>query len=616
MALAVISISIQIVAATIASMPVLAAPLQTQASQSPTTGLARVEVPAGARQCPNSGSGASCSNGVAGSAYGDAGQEAVQQGQSSPAIELSADKTTLAAGEPVLLSVSTAINVTGKPWAIEVFDETNGALLGACAQASTCEVTLAAKAGAHTFIAYVAVPSVTIPVQGIRLKSETLSVQWLGIALAVANPSVVGPGKAVTFTATASTEVSRIGYQIELSDATTGQRLTYCSQGTTCSTSLIESFAGAHDVTAQLAPVRASSGLQPVKVKSDPVSATWLSIVLTASAYSRQGGRTDISATANADLTNSPWAIFIFRSPSQLIVSPCVAATCTASMNLPAAGASSFFAVVGRKDLAVSGPASPSRVLGPTQAGIAVSDIQARSVVVTPARTMWGVDSCAAFTQDAAGSSGLLPKVTSMLGIPDFWGRYLPTTGNCPALSATEVAAAQTLHMGILPIYNDYDCSAVSGYAAGAAYAASAGQIATADQIPLGTGIAIDIEPPGDACPGAANVDVGLINGWYDGITSAGYAPIYYGDTTAGSSFGSAWCASVAQRPEIATGSYLWSFEPDLLGGFTKSTAPAFAPNNSGCAGQYDSWQYRISDGSTPDVDHDLATSELPIWYP
>jgi hypothetical protein len=141
-------------------------------------------------------------------------------------------------------------------------------------------------------------------------------------------------------------------------------------------------------------------------------------------------------------------------------------------------------------------------------------------------------------------------------------------------------------------------------------------QIAIADRIPLGTGIAIDIEPPGDACPGAANVDVGFITAWYDGITEAGYAPVYYGNTTAGREFGSAWCAAVVQRPEIAANSFLWSFEPDLLGGFTRSTAPVFAPDDSGCAGHYDAWQYRISDGSKPDVDHDEATDQLPIWYP
>ena len=254
-------------------------------------------------------------------------------------------------------------------------------------------------------------------------------------------------------------------------------------------------------------------------------------------------------------------------------------------------------------------------VLGQVQTGLATSDIQVRSAIVTPVRTMWGVDSCAAFTQDAAGSTGVLPQVTSMLGMPDFWARYLPASGNCAALS-TEVAAARSHHMGILPIYNDYDCSAVSGSAAGAAYAAAAVQIATADLIPLGTGIAIDIEPPGDACPGAAHVDVGFITGWYDGITGAGYAPVYYGNTTAGSEFGQAWCATVGQRPEIATNSFLWTFEPDLLGAFEKSTAPAFAPNDSGGDGHYDAWQYRISDGSTPDVDHDEATNQLPIWYP
>ncbi|MHB8611968.1 MAG: glycoside hydrolase domain-containing protein [Candidatus Dormibacteraceae bacterium] len=535
--------------------------------------------------------------------------------QSISQIELSADKTMLAAGDPVLLSVSTTISVSGTPWAVEMFDQTTGAQVGACAQASTCQVAFAAGAGAHTFIAYLAVPSSTIPADGIRLQSKTLNVQWLGVRLAASNPSVVGPGNAVTFTATASDEVRKIGYQTELFDTTTGQRLTYCSQGTTCSTSLIQSGPGTHTVVANLILVPQTFGIQPVQEQSTSVSATWLSLNLTASAYSLQGGTTVVTANANSDLTNTPWAIFIYRSPGQLIGSPCVAATCTASVVLPAAGTPSFFAVVARKNSVSQGSGSLLSVFGQVQTGLAASDIQARSAIVTPVRMMWGVDSCAAFTQDAAGTTGLLPQVSSMLGTPDFWARYLPTTGNCPALSTLEVAAARSHHMGILPIYNDYDCSAVSGNAAGAAYAASAVQIAVADLIPLGTGIAIDIEPPGN-CPGAANVDVGFITGWYDVITGAGYAPIYYANSTPGSAFGQAWCATVGQRPEIAASSFLWSFEPDLQGGFAKSTAPAYAPYDSGCSGQYDAWQYRISDGSTPDVDHDEATSQLPIWYP
>ena len=632
-ALAVISVSLQMIAATSGSMPVVASTFQTTESKSPADGVARVAVPIGSQPCPNSGLGASCSKGVAATpdrgiaslpgglmscapdeakpSFGAPGACSAKPARSSrqltPEIQLSADRTLLAPGDQVLLSVSSDTSVSGTPWALEVFDQTTQALVGACAWGSNCQVAFAAKAGAHTFIAYLAVPSSTIPAQGIELKSKTLDVQWLGVTLAVSNPSTVGPGRGVTFTATASDDVSKIGYLIELSDTTTGKRLTYCSQGTTCSTFLIEPTAGAHKVVANLTPrVSAESQIQG---QSAPVSATWLSVLLTASAYSLRGGTSVISVTANADLIDTPWAIFVYMSPGGLIGRPCVSATCAASVNLPAAGTPSFFAVVARKDSPIT------RVLS-DQAGAPMSDIQAWSLAVTPVRMLWGVDSCADFTQDAAGSTGLLPQVKAMLGTPDFWGRYLPTTGNCPALSATEVAAARSHHMGILPIYNDYDCSAVTGYADGAAYAARAVQIAVADLIPLGIGIAIDIEPPGDACPGAVNVDTGFITGWYDVITAAGYAPIYYANTTAGSEFGTAWCATVAQRPEIATSSFLWSFQPSLEGRFSKTSAPAYRPFNSGCGGKYDAWQYRISDGSAPDVDHDEATNQIPLWYP
>jgi hypothetical protein len=229
---------------------------------------------------------------------------------------------------------------------------------------------------------------------------------------------------------------------------------------------------------------------------------------------------------------------------------------------------------------------------------------------------MWGVDSCAAYTQDPAGATGLLPQVISTLGTPDFWARYLPTTGNCPAISGAEIAAAHAHHMGILPIYNDYNCSAVSGNAAASAYGLAAVQLAQANEIPKGAGIAIDIEPPGDACPGAGAVDSGFIAGWYDVLTEAGYTPVYYGNTSAGSAFANAWCTTAVQRPEIAEHSYLWSFEPSLEGRFSRLKAPAFSPYYSGCPGRFAVWQYVLSAGSAPDVDQDEATSQFPLWYP
>ncbi len=133
--------------------------------------------------------------------------------------------------------------------------------------------------------------------------------------------------------------------------------------------------------------------------------------------------------------------------------------------------------------------------------------------------------------------------------------------------------------MGILPIYNDYNCSNVVGYDTGQGYAAAATSAAAALGIPQGRGLAVDIESPGDACPGAAGVDAGFVQGWYDGVAGAGYVPTYYGNGTGGSAFASAWCAAVAAQPVLGTFSYLWSFEPSLLGSYNRASAPGYAPH-------------------------------------
>jgi hypothetical protein len=111
-------------------------------------------------------------------------------------------------------------------------------------------------------------------------------------------------------------------------------------------------------------------------------------------------------------------------------------------------------------------------------------------------------------------------------------------------------------------------------------------------------------------------VDAGFIEGWFDGITSAGYVPVYYGNGTAGSEFGNAWCAAVSQRPETATYSYLWSFEPSLIASRFRVSAPAYSPYQPACAATVAAWQYTLSSGSNPDVDTDEALSTLPVWFP
>jgi hypothetical protein len=533
-------------------------------------------------------------------------------------LALSADKVTLSYGATTLLDASMDTSVTGTPWAIEIFDGSTNVLVGACTQSNECKVAYTGKTGLHNFVAYVVEPTTSLPSSGIHLMSNTVAVRWLGVGLSVTGPAVVAPGQAVTFTAYASEEMGRLGYRIELHDSRSGQRLTYCSHGTTCSMSLVEPKGGVYGVVATLEAISADQGAgDATRVASGAVFGTWLDVNMTATSTSATtGGVVWLTATANADLSQTPWSLYIFNQGGQAIGEPCSATSCSTSVTLRSGDNSQFRAVIARSLDSSSAKGPLSGVLHKLPASVSQLDIQVTSPFIKPTRMLWGVDSCKTITQDAAGTSGLLPQVISTLGTPDFWGRYLPNTGNCPGLNSTEIAAARAHHMGILPIYNDYDCSAVSGGTAGITYAQAAVQIAQSDGIPAGTGIAIDIEPPGDWCPGAAYVDVPFIAGWYDTITKAGYKAVFYGNSTYASAFGQAWCATYTQRNDITTNSYLWSFEPSLQGSYSKATAPAFGPNYAGCASNYVAWQYEISAGSTPDVDHDEATNQLPLWYP
>lgn len=622
--------------------------------------VARVIVPSGSKQCPDSGPGASCSSGgsdpidfgaatvpsgltacpadpvkpipsapgacapsaaLAGAAAATiappisaAESKATSPPPPAPDLQLEADRTTVGAGDHTDLVAKSSLVVDGTPWAIEIFDQSTKALIGACSQAGSCAVAFSASAGTHAFVAFVTTPTAAMPTTGVRLTSNVVSVRWLGVRLSTSGPSVVGPNHPITFKAEASQDVTGTRYAIELWDTSTGQRLTYCSRGSTCSTALIEPGGGTHRVAADLGLVGPTPGLPNVLATSQVIAATWVTVDLTASTV---GVNVTLTATASADLTSTPWAIYVYTADGNLVGSPCNARACTVSTPLKSGRNQSFYAAIEQRTQAGDASATPlGGVLQRVRASVTRPDVQAKSAPVGPTHWMWGVDSCKAFTQDPGGTTGLLPQVLGALGSPDFWGRYLPTTGNCPGVSSSEIAAAHARHMAILPIWNNYDCSNVSGNAAGSSYGLAALQYAQNDMIPMGTAIAIDIEPPGDACPGAANVDFAFIAGWYDVLTRAGYVPAFYGNTSAGSAFAAAWCSSVQQRPEIANNSYLWSFEPSLQGGYSKGDAPAFGPYYAGCAGKYVVWQYMLSAGSTPDVDHDEASSVFPFWYP
>ena len=537
---------------------------------------------------------------------------------SQPRVRLESNVTALKAGENAVLTATASLTMTGTRSAIEIFDQTTATLVGACMQASQCLVAYAANSGVHTFAAYVTPPVANQPTENV-VTSNSVTVSWFSVSLAAASASMVGPGKPVTIIATATADVSNSGYELGLYDQSSGARLTYCTHGMTCGTTLKKEQAGTRSIVAFVSSASETSPPPAIQAQSAPIAVTWLGITLDASTtHPLRGNTVFMRATANVDVTNTPWSIGIYDENGELVGDACKSgSSCTARVSLPTGSTPWFTAVIGAaRPIVDQGSSALVRLVRTVQTHASLLNIQVRSKPVQSTRLLWGVDSCRPFTADAHAAHGLYPIVTHFWGSPDFWGRYLTRTYNCPGISPAEIAAAASKKMGILPIYNNYDCSAVRSYATGLRYASEASAAATSLGIPAGTVLAIDIEPYGDQCPGAANVDGGFILGWFDGITLANFAPMYYGNGTAGSEFANAWCRAVNVRPEVAMTSYLWSFEPSLVGRFTKPRAPQYSPLVPGCAANVAAWQYMLSPGGRVDVDSDEAISKLPLWFP
>ena len=521
-------------------------------------------------------------------------------------LDLSATSGSLRAGQQATIVATADATVTGTDRAIEIFDVTSGGLIAGCAQGSKCWVSYTATSGVHEFAAFVTTPTSSVPNGPDVLASNHLRIGWLDSGIR-ASKTIVGPSTAVTVTATSTFDVRPSGRWLEIYDMTTNSRITYCSRGTACSTTLKMSTSGAHELVGYVTG-------EPEAV-STPIFVTWLAVSLSATSIGpANGGTVELRATANADLSSTPWVMGVYDAQGKLVDHVCkTGTTCLVSAWMDGTTKPVYTAYIGALPSSKPGiMGSITGMVGAAALGPLV-DLQASSGKVEPTHLLWGVDSCKALIGDPTGD--LFWTVTRKLGTPDFWGRYLTNTV-CPGISSREVAIAADYHMGILPIYNDYDCSAVRYYDTGHGYAVAAVAAARSLGIPAGRVIAIDIEPAGDACPGAANVDSGFIEGWYDGIHSAGYIPLYYGNGTAGSDFASAWCATVSALPNIATSTVLWTFEPSLLGSFSKVSNPSYAPYDPGCASNVLAWQYVLSGGAVVDVDQDLAISSLPLWYP
>jgi len=623
-------------------------------TQRPDGPASELGLPAGLNQCPDSGLYAACASdvpsgaktgdpsvpesqalcpGVAGKAllatpaacsdamlsHGSQGSAGTSSSPIAPSVpvsslgtrwateklDLKVDATTLRSGDKALLTATATVSVTSTNAAIEIFDQTSGSLVGACAQQSQCAVAYTSQAGLHIFRAFITEPTTRIPIaQDVPVASNSVNVSWLGVTLASDSPTA-GPGHPITFTARSTIDVANSGHVLQIYDDTAKKMLTYCTHGTACSTSYELTGGATHSMVAYL------SGTPDVR--SAPVRATWLSLSLNASTVGA-AGETYLKAATNIDLSTTPWSVAIYDAHGNQLAMCKTGYTCAGSSNVSNAPFTASVGSAEEPNLA----GQLGSVVDTAPASVPLTNIQVRSGAVEPARIIWGVDSCKAMTADVGREHNLYANTAGHLGAPDFWGRYLTDTV-CPGISSEEVSMAHGLGLGILPIYNDYNCSAIAGYDTGYSYGVAATNAAAGLAIPAGRAVAIDIEPPGPGCPGAGNVDPAFIQGWYDAVTDARYAPAYYGNGTDGSEFATAWCSAVSPdggRPEIAAQSYLWSFEPSFINAGAKGSSPGFAAYSPGCAGNTAAWQYLIDTGPTQNVDLDEFLTSMPLWYP
>ncbi len=179
-------------------------------------------------------------------------------------------------------------------------------------------------------------------------------------------PAVIGAGKALRLTASTSVDVSKLGRVLMFWDATTGKRLTFCSSGTTCSTMLSESTGGSHNIRAYVTRLGTREPGSGADATSETVSPMWLSVVLAANTTLAQaGGTVNLTAAANADLTDTPWSLAILDESGRLVDKPCKSGrVCNAQMILDSGRTPFFSAVIGAAPAPSNTSTAESTALG------------------------------------------------------------------------------------------------------------------------------------------------------------------------------------------------------------------------------------------------------------
>ncbi|MGF7229241.1 MAG: hypothetical protein ACQR33_04635 [Candidatus Saccharibacteria bacterium] len=231
-------------------------------------------------------------------------------------------------------------NVGPTPYYLSIYDQTAHSYVAICATGTVCTATVTQpQPTTHTYISYVSYyPSVNPPT-GIQATSASVYVLWHGVSLSLVTTSntTLPLNGVASFKATTSSDVGPSPFWIELYDATTGMRLSYCGFGTTCTATTTQAVATTHKIVAYVSSLSTTVPPANTIATSSPVYETWTAGNYRVSLSGPAGsyGSETITATANQNVGPTPYWIEIFDLDTNTRVAVCGSGTvCTATVAL------------------------------------------------------------------------------------------------------------------------------------------------------------------------------------------------------------------------------------------------------------------------------------------